>query len=160
MLNYRTLDYKPTQYRKDANGKETQCVDLLTKTWTEDAAYEGAVKMIVNEYYVARPDLISLAVYGTDEYGDLICKWNGLSNPFELNEDMVIELPSSEVIHEATSNREHSATELIKDEKTDTIYKSPSSNYAKRTDARSASAPTVGDPPPFVIDKSLGMVLY
>ena len=29
-----------------------------------------------------------------------------------------------------------------------------------RTDARSSSTSTVGDPPPFVIDKTLGLVFY
>lgn len=49
----------------------------------------------VSPQYVARPDLLSYDVYGTDLYVDVICKLNGISNPFELNEGDLIVIPSS-----------------------------------------------------------------
>lgn len=42
---------------------------------------------------VGRPDLISLTYYGVDDGLDLILKWNGISNPFSLNEGDEIEIP-------------------------------------------------------------------
>lgn len=33
----------------------------------------------------ARPDLISLREYGTDDHQDEICKMNGISNPYSIN---------------------------------------------------------------------------
>ena len=42
---------------------------------------------------VGRPDLIALTYYNTAEALDLILKWNGISNPFSLNEGDEIEIP-------------------------------------------------------------------
>lgn len=47
----------------------------------------------VTESFVARMDLISLHVYGTDAYSDVLCKLNGISNPFELNVGTKIIVP-------------------------------------------------------------------
>lgn len=47
----------------------------------------------VTEDYIARPDLISKMLYGTDMYGDLLCKLNGISNPFELNVGDILMVP-------------------------------------------------------------------
>lgn len=47
----------------------------------------------VSSMHVARPDLLSQHLYGSDTYGDLICKINGVSNPFELNEGMMLVVP-------------------------------------------------------------------
>lgn len=49
----------------------------------------------VGPQYVARPDLLSYDIFGTDLYVDVICKLNGISNPFELNEGDMIVVPSS-----------------------------------------------------------------
>lgn len=148
-LDYQTLKYKP---------KTEDHIDLLAKTWRTDYEMNLVNPIIVNEYYVARPDLISLAVYGNDEYTDLICKWNGISNPFELNEDMIISLPPVEYLRVGIKNRETTACELIS--KDSTIQKAKSLNQRKKTDARSASQSTIGDKPAFVIDKTLGLVIY
>jgi hypothetical protein len=48
----------------------------------------------ITEKYVARPDLLSLDIYGDDSYVDIICKLNGIGNPFELNEGDTIILPN------------------------------------------------------------------
>ena len=33
-------------------------------------------------------------MYGDDKYADIICKVNGISNPFELNENDIVYIPS------------------------------------------------------------------
>lgn len=48
---------------------------------------------IVEADEVGRPDLIALTYYGEGGNLDLILKWNGISNPFSLNEGDVIEIP-------------------------------------------------------------------
>lgn len=157
MLNYRTLEYKPIQSTTDENGKSEQYVDLLAKTWDvwTDTPYMEPI--VVNKYYVARPDLISLAVYGSDEYADMICKFNGISNPFELNEDMVLYIPPIDWVSSCTNNRESSACELIADN--ETIQKKDKLRKL-RNEVRSSSTLTIDDPEPFVIDKTLGLVFY
>ncbi len=157
MLNYRTIEYKPLQRVIGADGKSVVSQDMLAKTWSE-YPYEPYINpIVVNEYYVARPDLISLAVYGSDEYGDMICKFNGISNPFELNEGMLLFIPPVEWATVGTADRETSSNDLISDgatiEQKDRLKK-------LRSDARSSSTATVGDDAPFVIDKTLGMVFY
>jgi hypothetical protein len=39
----------------------------------------------VSERSIARPDLLAIDLYGHPEYGALLCKINGISNPQELN---------------------------------------------------------------------------
>jgi hypothetical protein len=91
MLNYPTLSHKQniTIYK---DGEKYDMIDLLSKTYNGDAKLYGNYFVVTKEY-IARPDLISFASYGSDAYADLICKVNGISNPFELNEDMIIFVP-------------------------------------------------------------------
>lgn len=49
----------------------------------------------IDDTYEGRPDLLSLAVYGDSSYADLICHFNGISNPFAVEKGMVIFIPSS-----------------------------------------------------------------
>ena len=74
MLDYRLINSKPLITINDVSYK-----DLLAKTFNDNRGYYPQV-IIVNEYYVARPDLISLAMYGDDKYADVICKINGILN--------------------------------------------------------------------------------
>lgn len=43
--------------------------------------------------YVMRPDLISQAVYNNTLYAEIILKFNGISNPFSINEGDIILIP-------------------------------------------------------------------
>lgn len=157
MLDYITLNNKPTTSRLDSNGNSVYFKDLLTKTWSTWNGSKCINPIIVNEYYVARPDLISLAIYGTDEYADMICKFNGISNPFEINEDMVLFMPPLHWAQEGTSGKEQSSCDII--EYNETIEQKDDIKKL-RTDVRSSSTATVGDAEPFVIDKTLGLVFY
>jgi hypothetical protein len=151
MLNYKILDYK-TQITR--NGETYY--DLMSKSFNYTNNIEGAF-LIVNKYYVARPDLISLALYGSDEYADVICKINGISNPFEINENDLIFYPNPEYLTECykyygdeSSFIESEEDELTKREK----------NYQKSiNETRSPNEQIVGDKN-FTIDKSLGLVFY
>ena len=139
MLNYRTLEYKPQTSKKDSN-KSVYFQDLLVKTWSTWEGNEHINPVVVNEYY-----------------GDMICKFNGISNPFELNEGMIICIPPMDWSTSGTEKRETSACDLISSN--DTIQKKDKVKK-QRSDARSSSTPTVGDASPYVIDKTLGMVFY
>lgn len=96
MLEYPILYKKPTvTLYKD--GEKYEMIDLLSKVYNGDADIYGNTFRVTKEY-IARPDLISFAIYGTDKYGDMICKVNGISNPFELNENMLIFAPLEEFL--------------------------------------------------------------
>lgn len=44
--------------------------------------------------FAMRPDLISAAVYGNSLYAEIILKYNGISNPFTIQEDDLILIPN------------------------------------------------------------------
>lgn len=67
--------------------------NLLDKTFEIPNSFRFDV-IKVTPQYVARPDLLSYDMYGTDLYVDVICKLNGISNPFEMNEGDMIVIPS------------------------------------------------------------------
>lgn len=145
MLDYRILNQKPL-ITKD---NETY-MDLLSKTFVFNENMK--IKLIeVEEYYIGRPDLISLAVYGTDAFADIICKVNGISNPFELNEGDILIIPSIEEINNATTNG-------ITSEFADSIVKSDD-NRKKISNRRSPNELVYGDYN-YIIDHSLGLVFY
>ena len=99
MLDYPVLAKKP-QISIVRDGEKYRMYDLLAKTYVaNDKAYGTFIK--VSKEYIARPDLISLAAYGIDNYADMICKANGISNPFELNEGMVIFIPYQQYLDDS-----------------------------------------------------------
>jgi len=56
------------------------------------------VELVEKEYYVkedevARPDLIALQYYGNQSKTDIILKWNGISDPFSINDGDELEIP-------------------------------------------------------------------
>lgn len=72
--------------------------NLLDKTFEIPTLFKFDI-INVDEQYVARPDLLSYDIFGTDFYTDVICKVNGISNPFELNEGDLIIIPNAEDIN-------------------------------------------------------------
>lgn len=74
-------------------------VDLLEPTLVIDRSSKNYVItriFVVTDDYVMRPDLISFAAYGSDQYVDLILKANEISNPFSIDVGDVILIPSKE----------------------------------------------------------------
>ena len=96
MLDYNILSQKPN-ITVVKNGEYVTYKDLLSQTYNGNFIQGGRI-VYVEKYYTARPDLISLAVYGDDKYGDIICKRNGISNPFELNEGMYLYTPDIGIV--------------------------------------------------------------
>ena len=66
MLDYGIIGKKQkTTIIKD--GEQFDCLDLLTESFNKSTTLAGR-PIVVNKHYVARPDLISLAIYSTDKY--------------------------------------------------------------------------------------------
>lgn len=154
MLDYLILEKKP-----NININNEIAKDLLYKTIDLEKNYSGGF-LEVNEYYVARPDLISLACYGTDKYGDIICKVNGISNPFELNKGIVLFIPTYESINNIIDVKVGTSVNTQKLEDADEISKTRREGAQKqKNEKRSPANQLVGDKN-FIIDKSLGLVFY
>ena len=152
MLNYRLLDYKD-KITKDGN----TYVDLLSKVWQNKEPNNGRIIM-VNEYYVARPDLISLAVYGSDEYADVLCKINGISNPFELNEGTILFLPQLEYMVQSMSRLTTNVASVLASE-SDNIGVQHMTKQKSKTEDRSPNQQTKGETN-YYIDTANGLVYY
>jgi len=151
MLNYRIINYKPKVTR---NG--ITFIDLMGKNFTPVEGVDGDF-IIVNKYYVARPDLISLAVYQTDSYADIICKVNGISNPFEMNEDDILFLPHVDYMANCVKYTPESS-DFIESE--DEEIKKISKSNKKRFDEIRGSNELIEGEDNFIIDKSMGLVFY
>lgn len=94
MLSNSLLDDKPVKAYKPTG--ETM-IDLFSQTfiYPEDFDYRVAEVTVASE---ARPDIISYNMYGSDRYGDLICKLNGIQNPFELSIGTKLIIPTPDCI--------------------------------------------------------------
>lgn len=104
----------------------------------------------ISDEYVARPDLISLDAYGDTCYTDIICKLNGISNPFELNAGMEIIIPTAEDIGMFY-------VEPGDDDNEDNLYKPIASSKINKK--RGANEAVVGDSR-FKIDAVNGIIIY
>ena len=151
-LDYKILNKKPIITR---NGVKFQ--DLAVQTIDPSVEISGSF-LVVNKYYVARPDLIALAVYGDDRYADILCKVNGISNPFELNEGLIIVAPDINDIYlfyqleDSNNTTISSSGEENKQESAKAIQK-------KKNEPRKANEQVVGDRN-FRIDKNNKIVIY
>ncbi|CAB4175564.1 hypothetical protein UFOVP972_253 [uncultured Caudovirales phage] len=68
-------------------------IDLISATFKYSTSSNSAGTIIVNEYEVMRPDLISDRIYSNYENWDVILKFNGISNPFSLDFGEVLLAP-------------------------------------------------------------------
>ena len=156
MLDYNILKYKPSILINDETG-----IDLLYKSLKyniDEIELEGKY-IYVNEYYIARPDLISLAVYGDDKYADIICKINNISNPFELNEGNILFIPSYEYIENMINTTDINKTDSRIENDEEISLSNKIGAQKEKNEKRSPAQQLVGDQN-FIIDKSLGIVFY
>lgn len=123
--------------------------NLNEQTFTIPKMYSYEV-IEVDEKYIARPDLLSYDIYGDTLYTDVLCKLNGISNPFELNKGMLLIIPSPENILDFTSKSEDN------EDKSNNLNK-PTAKTKK--EKRKANEAVVGDTR-FKIDSTKGIVIY
>ena len=76
-----------------------ELLDLTPSVFNENKS-SGIVFNVyrVPESMKMRIDLVSMAAYGTDKYADLLLKYNGISNPFTLNTDDILLIPTFDTI--------------------------------------------------------------
>ena len=88
-----SLDNKPFFKKPDGN-----VVRDLTNSMFDFRAnnYTSFNVFRISRDYVMRPDLISQAVYNNTLYAEYILKYNGISNPFSINENDIILIPNLE----------------------------------------------------------------
>lgn len=150
MLFHTVLNNKKTIY---SDWLQDTVYNLGDSTFQIPAEYQYEI-LEVSEKYIARPDILSKEIYGDTIYTDLICKLNGISNPFELNKGMLLIIPSPDVImnfmktptiEEADSNAN------------DSLANKPVAKA--KTEKRKANEAVIGDSR-FKIDRERGIVIY
>ena len=94
MLFHTVLNNKKEIY---SNWLQNNILNLCDSTFMIPETYQYEV-LEVTDRYIARPDIISKDIYGDAIYSDLLCKLNGISNPFELNKGMLLIIPSPDSI--------------------------------------------------------------
>lgn len=150
MLFHTVLQNKKT-IQSEWLGEEILSLGDQTFNIPENYAYEI---LEVTDRYVARPDILSMDIYGDTLYTDLICKLNGISNPFELNEGMVLIIPSpSEIINFMYTPTKDECDVLAEGN----VANKPTTKTKK--EKRKANEAVVGDTR-FKIDKTRGIVIY
>ena len=125
-------------------------INLNDSTFKIPQSYQYEI-IELDEKYIARPDLLSLDVYGDTIYSDLLCKLNGISNPFEMNKGMLIIVPSPDVIMNFMNIPSIEDSDISNDINKPIVK--------KKTSKRKANEAIVGDSR-FKIDKSRGIVIY
>lgn len=151
-LIYSTLSKKRTTKSEYLND---QVYNLLDKTFELPKKGFSFNIYVVSKDYVARPDMISYDVYNDTRYADIICKVNGISNPFELNEGMELIIPVVNDIHKFEASVDAINNTIFDDEINDNMPVAKS----KRNSKRKANEAVVGDSR-FKIDSAAGIIIY
>lgn len=150
MLLHTVLNNKKKIY---SDWLQTNVINLLDPSFRIPSKYDYEI-LEITEKYIARPDILSKDIYGDAIYSDLLCKLNGISNPFELNVGMLLVIPSPECIMEFMK------TPTIEECDTNSKNNSLNTPIAKPKNAkRKANESVIGDTR-FKIDKAKGIVIY
>ena len=146
-LEHTSLTFKDT-FNSEYLGEEI--INLLDKTFIIPEYYNYNI-FDVTEEYIARPDLISYDAYGDSMYADVLCKLNGISNPFELNKGMRMIIPSPEYITHFIIKP--SVNEMESDESNNVPV------AKQKNEKRKPNEAVVGDSR-FKIDRANGIIIY
>jgi len=146
-MNYEVL-YNKNQKVSNINGETIK--DLLTLTYIKPDMFSYSMFKVPAEY-IARMDLICLDQYGDARYADVICKLNGISNPYELNAGQILILPNPGIINQFY----YRSDDIDINSENDTEKPQPKTKKEKRK----ANEAVIGDKR-FRIDKQNGLVIY
>ena len=147
MLSYTVLNKKQIIHSDWLND---DVLNLNDQTFRIPQSYQYEI-IELTERYVARPDILSLDVYGDSMYSDLLCKLNGISNPFEMNKGMLVIIPSPDSIMDFMN--------LPSSEDSDIITDTDKPIIKTKKSKRKANEAVLGDSR-FKIDKQKGIVIY
>lgn len=147
MLDYMTLRNKTKIF---SDFLQEDIYNLLDTTFQIPSNGFDYKVLEVSEEYIARPDLIAYDAYGDTMYADIICKINGISNPFELNKGMRLVLPTPDNIYNFTI-----LSELVETEQQEYETPVPKTKNEKRKANESLTTDTR-----FKIDAKSGIIVY
>lgn len=132
-------------------------INLLDESFVIPDSYPATLYKVEPDY-VARPDLLSYDLYGDEQYADLLCKLNGISNPYELNEGRYMLIPDFSVLENFYIQPADEWKEPNYPKNSD-IVKQITPTLKKKTEKRKPNEATVGDKR-FNIDTTSKIVIY
>lgn len=136
-----------------------ELLDLTEKTFNipDDGIYVRRIK--VDKFFDSRPDLVSQTVYDDPDFGDIICKFNGISNPFELNSEDIIDVPDRMDLNVCLTD-EAWDDEIVTEEDEDVNPNNYNTLKTKtRKEKRAANEAVIGDKR-FEVNYSRRIVVY
>ena len=131
-----------------------EIIDLLNLTFVRPIGYTYKVFRVPAEY-IARPDLVCIDHYGTSDYTDIVCKLNGISNPFELNEGMLITLPNASCLKSFLYDNDSIDEQASSSNDDDFMTIKPKT----QNETRQANEAVISDTR-YKIDREHGVVIY
>ena len=153
MISYPIMSSKNTISLPD---KSEEMYNLLYMSYKLPKDFKYQIIKVSREY-IARPDLLSKHFYGTVDNADIICKLNGISNPFELNENMYLIIPEASDLQFF-----YNTDSLVGELSTDDSLKDDIGTLnmqKKKNEPRKANEQIIGDGN-FRIDKNNKIVIY
>jgi hypothetical protein len=150
-MDYSVLHNKKT---KISSVNNEEIIDLLNLTFIIPENFSFEI-FRVPVGYVARPDLICLDKYGTSQYVDIICKLNGISNPFELNEGCLIALPDTNCLNKFMYSKDTIDQDYDASDSDSSLRVKPKTV----NESRQANEAVIGDKR-YKIDKTNRVVIY
>ena len=96
MFTY-TIDNKP----EITDAKGNKIINFVTSLFNKNSTYisDYLIRRVDSDKYAMRPDLVSMAMYGTEDYAEYILKFSGISNPFSLCGDDVLKIPNEQMAY-------------------------------------------------------------
>ena len=155
MIKHTVLNNKKQIY---SDWLQENIINLNDSSFRIPEKYEYEI-LEITERYIARPDILSIDIYGDSLYSDLLCKLNGISNPFELNKGMILVIPSPDCIMNfmyTPTNNECDTNSTVSGGKNSNDIQ-PIAKY--KNSKRKANEAVIGDSR-FKIDKTRGIVIY
>lgn len=158
-----SLDNKPIFTRTDGikiKDLTQSMFDLKANNYTKYDVYK------IPKEFVMRPDLISKSVYNDSAYAEFILKYNGISNPFTINEGDIILIPDLDSAREKLKNftsgtESDKADQLRKSYKYIDPLKTPKKGEAlTKFDARQIVNTTEGSLPPNLAAEGTSQITY
>lgn len=158
-----SLDKKPLFTNDDGNTLRDltkSMFDFQANNYTSFSAFR------ISSDYVMRPDLISQAVYNNTLYTEYILKYNGISNPFAIQEGDVILIPTLDSAIKSTKTQGTAADDPAKKLRDSYKFIDPAKIPKTDTDTKNFSSRNIssngiqeGALPPNIADEGVSQIV-
>lgn len=129
---------------------------LADRTFVFPPEFEYSV-VDVTDKFIARMDLISQQMYGTVAYSDFLCKINGISNPFELNDGDRLIVPKIMELHKFAGTEDLYEDSALDKRSKNHLNTVPQAK--KKTEKRAPNEAIIGDKR-YKIDSVKKIIVY